>query len=572
MTRPKPITCATPVGAAHVGAALAAILSLSACTQSESPSAVDNAGESKPQAYTVNYPLAYFAERIAGDELEVVFPAPADVDPAFWSPSADTVADYQRADVVLLNGAGYAQWVARVTLPQSRMVDTSAGLTDKLILLEDTVTHTHGPGGDHSHAGTAFTTWLDMDLAASQARAVFDALVLLRPESQPQFREHLSSLENDLATLDDRLEALSDRIGDRPLVFSHPVYQYLIRGYGLNGRSVHWEPDEMPDEKQWQELAELLEKHPASLMIWEGKPVEATVSRLEDMGMRSIVFSPSGNRPQKGSFVTVMEVNVAALEQAFPAGVAAGGGKAHAETREHGAHWGYGADDGPKKWAKLERGYAVCGSGREQSPIDLSAAVAAEPLGATSDIRPATLRIIRQAHVVDVIDNGHTIQVNYDEGSSVEVDGTSYELKQYHFHAPSEHTVDGRQFPMEMHLVHQSSGGKLAVLGVLIEEGDHNAAFEPVWSNLPDEVGEEVRHEGITVNIDDLIPPSRLTYRYPGSLTTPPCSEGVSWFVDVEAIELSAEQIAQFTAIFHGNNRPVQPLNDRTLFVQAILE
>jgi len=198
--------------------------------------------------------------------------------------------------------------------------------------------------------------------------------------------------------------------------------------------------------------------------------------------------------------------------------------------------------------------------------------VAAEPLAATSNFRPATLRIIRQTHVVDVIDNGHTIQVNYDAGSTVVVDGTSYELKQYHFHAPSEHTVDGQHFPMEMHLVHQSPGGKLAVLGVFIDEGDHNAAFEPVLSNLPDEVGEEIHHENVTVNIDDLIPPSPTTYRYPGSLTTPPCSEGVSWFVDIEPIELSAEQIAQFKANFYGNNRPVQPLNDRTVFVQAILE
>jgi len=336
MTRPKPTACAT-----HVGAALAAILSLSACSQGAPPSAIDHAGESKPQAFTVNYPLAYFAERIAGDELEVVFPAPADVDPAFWSPTPETVAAYQRADVILLNGAGYARWVQRVTLPQSRQVDTTAALTDQLIPLEDTVTHTHGPGGDHSHAGTAFTTWLDMSLAANQARAVFDALVLLRPESQSAFHENLAALEKDLAALDARLKAVSNRMSEQPLVFSHPVYQYLNRGYELNGRSVHWEPDEMPDKKQWQELAALLEEHPASMMIWEGEPLEATVSRLAEMGIQSVVFSPSGNRPEQGSFVSVMNSNVATLEQAFPTRVAAGGGKAHSETKErHAARWG----------------------------------------------------------------------------------------------------------------------------------------------------------------------------------------------------------------------------------------
>lgn len=324
----------------NVGAALAAIFFVTACTSGEPPSEVDKTETGRPQAYTVNYPLAYFAERIAGDKLDVVFPAPADVDPAFWSPTADTVADYQRADVILLNGAGYAQWTQRVTLPQSRLVDTSATLTDRLIPLEDTVTHTHGPGGDHSHAGTAFTTWLDMSLAASQARAVFEALVLVSPESQSEYLEELNALEKDLAALDDRLKTLSQRIGEQPLVFSHPVYQYLIRGYGLNGLSVHWEPDEMPDEKQWRELADLLKEHPSSLMIWEDEPLTATVERLEQIGIRSVVFSPSGNRPEQGSFVNVMNSNVAALEQAFRGSsdpsrqVATGGVKNHSEAKQ----------------------------------------------------------------------------------------------------------------------------------------------------------------------------------------------------------------------------------------------
>jgi len=558
---------------------LACVLAVAGCTSGEPPSEVSEPEQGRPQAYTVNYPLAYFAEGIAGDKFDVVFPAPADVDPAFWSPSADSVADYQRADVILLNGAGYAKWAQRVTLPQSRLVDTSAALADRLIPLQDTVTHTHGPSGDHSHAGTAFTTWLDMSLAATQARAVFDALVLLRPEFQSEFLEGLNALERDLAALDDRMKDLSERIGDQPLVFSHPVYQYLIRGYGLNGRSVHWEPDETPSDHQWDELAGLLDEHAATLMIWEGEPLQATVSRLEDMGVQSVVFSPSANRPEEGSFVTVIDGNVAALEQAFPPSsghsekMAAGVAKTHSMPKEHSAvHWGYGEDDGPENWAALGHAYALCDSGRQQSPIDLTAAVAAEPLGASRDYRPATLKIIRHAHVVDVIDNSHTIQVNYDEGSTIVVDDKTYELKQYHFHAPSEHTVEGRHFPMEMHLVHQSAQGKLAVLGVLISEGRHNAAFEPVWSNLPDEVGEEIHHESVTVNIDDLLPAKHLAYRYSGSLTTPPCSEGVSWFVAVDPIELSTKQIAEFTAIFQDNNRPVQSLNDRTVFVQSVDE
>ena len=248
---------------------------------------------------------------------------------------------------------------------------------------------------------------------------------------------------------------------------------------------------------------------------------------------------------------------------------------AHSPATEHGAgpaHWGYGEDDGPANWAALSSDYVTCASGREQSPIDIAAATTDDPMQMSKDYKAGSLNIIRQEHVVDVINNGHTIQVNYDEGSNLQFGGVSYELKQYHFHAPSEHTIEGRHYPMEMHLVHQSAAGELAVLGALIEQGNHNPAFEPVWANLPDEVGEEVHHQQLAVNVDDLLPVDHNTYRYRGSLTTPPCSEGVSWFVAVEPIELSANQIAAFTAIFQGNNRPTQPLNDRTVFVDRVEE
>jgi zinc transport system substrate-binding protein len=298
---------------------LACVLIVAACTQDEPASKDTEAMLGPPQVYTVNYPLAYFAERIAGDSVKVVFPAPAEVDPATWSPAAETIADYQRADLVLLNGAGYADWIQRATLSQSRLVDTSAALADRLIPVDDTVTHSHGPGGDHSHQGTAFTTWLDMELAIGQANAVFDALVRLRPEDEIDFRGRLTELEKDLGELDTRLKVVAERIGDQPLVFSHPVFQYLARAYELNGRSVHWEPDETPGNDQWRELSDALATHAAAWMIWEDEPLPDTVSRLEAMGIRSLVFRPCGNRPAGGSLVSVMLDNVMALEQAFPA-------------------------------------------------------------------------------------------------------------------------------------------------------------------------------------------------------------------------------------------------------------
>ncbi len=292
---------------------------VAACTNGDRANETVESEKRLPQIYAVNYPLAYFAERIAGESVKVVFPVPADVDPAFWAPDADAIADYQRADLVLLNGAGYAAWLQRATLSRSRLVDTSAALADRLILVDDTATHSHGPGGDHSHQSSAFTTWLDMDFAISQAGAVLDALVRLRPEDEPEYRERLQLLEKDLRELDTRLKVVAERIGDQPLLFSHPVYQYLVRTYELNGRSVHWEPDETPGDDQWRELFELLSARNSSWMIWEDEPLPDTASRLEGLGIQSLVFRPCGNRPAVGNFVSVMQDNVIALERAFPA-------------------------------------------------------------------------------------------------------------------------------------------------------------------------------------------------------------------------------------------------------------
>jgi len=156
-------------------------------------------------------------------------------------------------------------------------------------------------------------------IAAGQARVVFDSLVRLRPENESDYRECLHELEKDLGELDTRLKVVAERIGNQPLLFSHPVYQYLVRGYGLNGRSVHWEPDEIPGDDQWRELFELLGTHNAGWMIWEDEPLPEAASRLGSMGIESLVFSPCGNRPAEGSFVSVMMENVLVLERAFPA-------------------------------------------------------------------------------------------------------------------------------------------------------------------------------------------------------------------------------------------------------------
>jgi len=266
--------------------------------------------------YVVNYPLQYFAERIGGPDVRVVFPAPADSDPAFWKPSPEQIAAYQKADLILLNGASYAKWVSQVSLPASRMVDTSASFADRFIPLEDQVTHSHGLTGKHEHGDVAFTIWLDPQQAIIQAQAIRDALIRQRPGSTADFNQRFDSLAKDLQDLDEQLTAVVKAGASRPLVFSHPVYQYFIRRYVIDGYAVHWEPEEPPTPERWQELDRLLAQHPARWMVWEGTPDPATVAELEKRGLNSVVFDPCGNVPEEGDYLTIMRENLRRLSEA----------------------------------------------------------------------------------------------------------------------------------------------------------------------------------------------------------------------------------------------------------------
>jgi zinc transport system substrate-binding protein len=276
---------------------------------------VDTSGAKRLCVYTVNFPLKYFAERIGGDLVDVQFPGPADGDPAYWFPNADTVAMYQRADLILLNGAHYAKWVSKVSLPSARMVDTGASFADRFIEIEERVTHSHGPAGPHAHGGMAFTTWLDPKLAVEQARAVKDALERKLPDHKARVADAFAALERDLLEIDRQLESAVAKNREQPLLFSHPVYQYFERRYGLNGKSVHWEPDEAPTEEMWAELKELLGEHPARWMIWEGDPDTETAAELKEMGVESVVFDPCGNKPDTGDYLSVMRRNVGELRR-----------------------------------------------------------------------------------------------------------------------------------------------------------------------------------------------------------------------------------------------------------------
>ena len=267
--------------------------------------------------FSVNYPLAYFAERIGADQVEVVFPAPADVDPAYWMPDQKTIAAYQQADLILLNGANYAKWIGKVSLPSSKMVDTSRNFRDRYVYASDVTTHSHGAAGAHAHESLAFTTWLDLSLAKLQAEAIYKALVRKRPIAEMEFKKNFQALVDDLDKLHSQIMEIVAKDPDRALLGSHPVYDYLRAGYGMNLKSVHWEPDEVPTVSQWNSLNHILEEHEAKYMLWEGEPLPDSASKLNALGIASSVFSPCGNRPVDGGFLSVMQLNIANLKQVF---------------------------------------------------------------------------------------------------------------------------------------------------------------------------------------------------------------------------------------------------------------
>jgi carbonic anhydrase len=222
------------------------------------------------------------------------------------------------------------------------------------------------------------------------------------------------------------------------------------------------------------------------------------------------------------------------------------------------AHWSYEGEEGPSTWGELDTAYAACVDGTSQSPIDLTGA-AAEDL--------ANIAFYYQPTKLHLENNGHTIQVNYATGSYIVVDEIRYDLKQFHFHSPSENAIDGKSFPLEMHLVHRNAANQLAVVAVFLDEGADNTVLQAVWDHLSTQIGSQA--VDVLVNATELLPVTQTAYRFSGSLTTPPCTEGVSWLVMTSPITVSSEQIEAFQNLYEGNNRPLQPLNGRDLSLDS---
>ncbi len=276
-----------------------------------------DAAQDRGVVMTTFYPLAYFARRIAGDTVEVQCPVPDDADPSSWQPGADAIRAYQQAEVIFVNGASFEKWVATAPLPRSRIVDTTAGLKDELLHYANATTHSHGPGGSHSHEGIDGHTWLDPVVALGQAEAVRDGLKRAYPEFAAEFDAGFVALAKDLRALDASLRSLADEMDGVTIIASHPAYNYLARRYGWELINVSFDPKVRITET---EVASLLAKFSDSegkrIVLWESAADEGSVRILyESVGASSVVYSPV-EAPVDEGFIGGMRVNIDRLADA----------------------------------------------------------------------------------------------------------------------------------------------------------------------------------------------------------------------------------------------------------------
>ncbi|MEM9698905.1 MAG: metal ABC transporter substrate-binding protein [Pseudomonadota bacterium] len=273
------------------------------------------AAQDRPRIVAVNHALQSLAERLVGDAAEVVFPVPAGTDPSFWRPSVADISMIQSADLILLNGAGFATWVDRVSLPRARLVNTSASAREQYIVTES-ITHSHGDGDTHSHEGLASYTWLDPTLAIAQAQALAAGVSRLGLAPPQDVYARLTALTAELEALDaETAEALSSAAGVG-LIATHPRYQYFARRYGLSISALEWEAGASPSEDELTTLAAMASAQNARVVIWEAAPPAEALEAVAALGLRNVVFEPMAGAT-KGDYFEAFRRGVAALTDAL---------------------------------------------------------------------------------------------------------------------------------------------------------------------------------------------------------------------------------------------------------------
>ena len=267
-----------------------------------------------PVVMTTFYPTTWMAERISGGLVEVRCPLPAEEDPIFWQPDRDTLAAYQSAALIVINGAGFEKWVDGASLPPSRVIDTAKGFEDQWLEYEGTTTHSHGAEGEHTHSGLDGHVWLDPLLAQEQAAAILGGMVAAFPEHEEGFRANHRGLHDALGELHVALSELATRLDDANVLASHPAYNYIARRYSFEVTSFDLDPAEPLRTEDREALKAALRPDRTNLLLWEGEPAE------EDGGLDGLVgvhLSPCEQPPEEGDYLGVMQDNVEFLRGAL---------------------------------------------------------------------------------------------------------------------------------------------------------------------------------------------------------------------------------------------------------------
>jgi zinc transport system substrate-binding protein len=283
------------------------------------------AADDKPlTVYTTFYPLTYFTQIIGGAQVKAVNPLPANEDGAFWVPPRDVVKEYHAADLIVMNGSNYETGFGKVSLPESKVVDTSAFLKGNEVIFDDPVTHTHGTAGTHTHQGIDGHTWVDPRTAKRQAQAICDALIEKRPAAAVEFKANLDALNKRFDELD---RLIQDKIvpaaQGKQIFASHPAYNYLARAYKLNVKSFHMDPAETPPKEEIERIEKYLSEHPGTIILWEDTPKPENEKLMkEKLKLTSVVFSPCEALDKEDAkdgrnYFDVMKRNIDALAAAL---------------------------------------------------------------------------------------------------------------------------------------------------------------------------------------------------------------------------------------------------------------
>ncbi len=290
-------------------------MTLCACQPDTQPKPKQAAENKTPVVVVVNYPLQFIVESLVGPEIQVLNPVPPDANPETWLPADAMIQTIQQADLIVTNGANFADWVKKLSLPRSKVLRTSLSLKDALISVPDFEVHSHGTGAAHSHAGTVAFFWLDPALMERQAEVIAQRLIQLVPQEKESITANLEKLKDSLKPLSQELDQLQAEYPGLHWFSERPVYQYLARRCGWTMHHLHWKQGTVPNESDWDKLKTMQREQKIPFLLWEHQPEEKRVEELAQHGVNSVVLDPLTMKPAQGDYVTEMQRQLVQLRQ-----------------------------------------------------------------------------------------------------------------------------------------------------------------------------------------------------------------------------------------------------------------